>query len=118
MLTRRQSELLCYLVAYAGEADGMCPTYSDMAKALGLKSKSGIHKLITGLEWRGFIQRLPHQARAIRVIRRPGEEPAPTVENLRSMVGRICAEQGPEIVAAALLDMARDIVVVVPRAEA
>ena len=70
MLTRKQKELLL-LIRDRLEADGVPPSFDEMKVALGLKSKSGIHRLITGLEERGFIKRLPHRARAIEIIRLP-----------------------------------------------
>ncbi|SMF69917.1 repressor LexA [Tistlia consotensis] len=70
MLTRKQHELLTYLQKYLAD-HGVSPSFDEMRDALGLKSKSGIHRLITGLEERGFIRRLPHRARAIEVLRLP-----------------------------------------------
>jgi len=70
MLTRKQHELLLYLHGYLGE-HGVSPSFDEMKEALGLRSKSGIHRLITGLEERGFINRLAHRARAIEVTRLP-----------------------------------------------
>ena len=70
MLTRKQYELLLYLDQQL-KIDGVSPSFEEMKKALGLKSKSGIHRLITGLEERGFIRRLPHRARAIEIKRLP-----------------------------------------------
>lgn len=70
MLTRKQNELLNYINKYLTEK-GLSPSFDEMKDALGLKSKSGIHRLITGLEERGFIRRLPHKARALEVIRLP-----------------------------------------------
>jgi len=70
MLTRKQKELLL-LIRDRLEADGVPPSFDEMKVALGLKSKSGIHRLITGLEERGFIKRLPHRARALEIIRLP-----------------------------------------------
>ncbi|MEX2632313.1 MAG: transcriptional repressor LexA [Tistlia sp.] len=70
MLTRKQHELLTYLQKYLGD-HGVSPSFDEMRDALGLKSKSGIHRLITGLEERGFIRRLAHRARAIEVLRLP-----------------------------------------------
>jgi len=70
MLTRKQHELVLYLHRYLGE-NGVSPSFDEMKEALGLKSKSGIHRLITGLEERGFIRRLQHRARAIEVVRLP-----------------------------------------------
>ena len=70
MLTRKQYELLVYLDKQLRK-NGISPSFDEMKDALGLKSKSGIHRLITGLEERGFIHRLPHRARAIEVLRLP-----------------------------------------------
>ncbi|MSO53671.1 MAG: transcriptional repressor LexA [Rhodospirillales bacterium] len=70
MLTRKQYELLMYIDRRLKEA-GVSPSFDEMKEALGLKSKSGIHRLITGLVERGFLHRLPHRARALEVIRVP-----------------------------------------------
>jgi repressor LexA len=70
MLTRKQHELLLFINRRL-EEDGVSPSFDEMKDALGLKSKSGIHRLITGLEERGFIRRLPHRARALEVLRLP-----------------------------------------------
>ncbi|TWB29086.1 transcriptional repressor LexA [Nitrospirillum bahiense] len=76
MLTRKQQELLLYIHQHLGEG-GVSPSFDEMKDALGLKSKSGIHRLITGLEERGFIRRLPHRARALEVLRLPETTSAP-----------------------------------------
>ncbi|MBC6439415.1 MAG: transcriptional repressor LexA [Rhodospirillales bacterium] len=70
MLTRKQQELLLYINARLGE-DGVSPSFDEMKDAAGLKSKSGIHRLIIALEERGFIHRLPHRARALEVLKLP-----------------------------------------------
>ncbi len=70
MLTRKQHELLVFIEKRLGES-GVAPSFDEMKEALGLKSKSGIHRLITGLAERGFIRRLPHRARALEVVRLP-----------------------------------------------
>src|ERR1700749_2406087 len=57
--------------------DGVSPSFDEMKEALRLKSKSGIHRLISGLEERGFLRRLPHRARALEVIKLPEESAAP-----------------------------------------
>ncbi|HYC04839.1 MAG TPA: transcriptional repressor LexA [Azospirillaceae bacterium] len=72
MLTRKQQELLLFINDRLGK-DGVSPSFDEMKDALGLKSKSGIHRLITGLEERGFIRRLPHRARALEVLRLPDQ---------------------------------------------
>ena len=70
MLTKKQHELLSFISRHLGQ-HGVSPSFDEMKEALGLKSKSGIHRLITGLEERGFIRRLPHRARALEVVREP-----------------------------------------------
>src|SRR5258705_7816208 len=70
MLTRKQYELLLFINERLSRG-GVSPSFDEMKVALGLRSKSGIHRLITGLEERGFIRRLPHRARALEVIREP-----------------------------------------------
>ncbi len=73
MLTRKQRELLKFIQERLGES-GISPSFDEMKEALGLKSKSGVHRLITGLEERGFIRRLPHRARALDVVRLPEDQ--------------------------------------------
>jgi repressor LexA len=70
MLTRKQHELIVYINEYLAKS-GVSPSFDEMKDALDLKSKSGIHRLITGLEERGFLRRLPHRARALEVLRMP-----------------------------------------------
>lgn len=70
MLTKKQYELLMFIEQRL-RATGVSPSFDEMKDALDLKSKSGIHRLITGLEERGFIRRLPHRARALEVLRLP-----------------------------------------------
>src|SRR5271169_1060922 len=70
MLTRKQAELLRFIHERLKEA-GVPPSFDEMKEALDLRSKSGIHRLITALEERGFIRRLPNRARAIEVIKLP-----------------------------------------------
>ncbi|PQO23788.1 repressor LexA [Rhodobacteraceae bacterium WD3A24] len=70
MLTRKQLDLLEFIKRRL-ERDGVPPSFEEMKDELNLKSKSGIHRLITALEERGFIRRLPHRARAIEVLKMP-----------------------------------------------
>src|SRR4026208_13259 len=72
MLTRKQLELLLFINERLKES-GLPPSFDEMKDALDLRSKSGIHRLITALEERGFIRRLPKRARAIDVIKRPDQ---------------------------------------------
>ena len=70
MLTRKQLELLDFIKSRM-DKDGVPPSFDEMKEALDLRSKSGIHRLITALEERGFIRRLAHRARALEIIKRP-----------------------------------------------
>lgn len=70
MLTKKQHDLLMFIHKRMGET-GVPPSFEEMKDALDLKSKSGIHRLITALEERGFIRRLPNRARALEVLRLP-----------------------------------------------
>jgi repressor LexA len=70
MLTKKQYDLLMFIHKRV-QRDGVSPSFDEMKAALDLRSKSGIHRLITALEERGFIRRLPHRARAIEIMRLP-----------------------------------------------
>lgn len=70
MLTRKQHELLTFIQVRLEES-GISPSFEEMKEALDLKSKSGVHRLISALEERGFIRRLPNRARALEVLRQP-----------------------------------------------
>ena len=70
MLTRKQHELLSIITDHLART-GISPSFEEMKAALGLRSKSGVHRLITALEERGFIRRLPHRARALEVLKLP-----------------------------------------------
>jgi len=70
MLTRKQHELICFINDRL-EASGVSPSFEEMKEALDLKSKSGVHRLISALEERKFIRRLPNRARALEVLRMP-----------------------------------------------
>jgi len=72
MLTAKQRELLVFINQRIRET-GVSPSFDEMKEALDLKSKSGIHRLITALEERGFIRRLPHRARALEILRLPDD---------------------------------------------
>ena len=72
MLTRKQHELLAFLVASLHKSD-VTPSFEEMRKAVGLASKSGIHRLVSALEERGYIRRLANKARAIEILRTPSD---------------------------------------------
>ena len=86
MLTRKQHELLRFIQTRLEES-GISPSFEEMKEALDLKSKSGVHRLISALEERGFIRRLPNRARALEVLRQPEDSttkqarPAPANSN-------------------------------------
>jgi repressor LexA len=83
MLTRKQYELLMFIHERIKES-GVSPSFDEMKEALDLKSKSGIHRLITALEERGFIRRLPHRARALEILRMPDA----VIPGMRPPLGR------------------------------
>src|SRR3982751_3533243 len=107
VLTRKQNELLMFINKRLND-DGVSPSFDEMKEALHLKSKSGIHRLITGLEERGFLRRLPHRARALQVLKLPEEAalPSPNVTALmESRRGMADGREGfmPQIVRGAPL---------------
>ena len=71
MLTGKQHQLLSYLINYQAEKD-ITPSFDEMRTAIGLASKSGVHRLVSALEERGYIRKLPNRARAIEILRHPG----------------------------------------------
>jgi repressor LexA len=82
MLTAKQKELLMFIHERLKET-GVPPSFDEMKEALDLKSKSGIHRLITALEERGFVRRLPHRARAMEIVRLPDSVPQPLAQRSR-----------------------------------
>ena len=75
MLTRKQHELICFIEDRLNDS-GVSPSFEEMKEALDLKSKSGVHRLISALEERGYLRRLPNRARALEVLKTP-ERPEP-----------------------------------------
>jgi repressor LexA len=85
MLTRKQHELVCFI--YDRLADtGVSPSFEEMKEALDLKSKSGVHRLISALEERGFIRRLANRARALEVVKMPERGDAPKTVTTSNVV--------------------------------
>ena len=82
MLTAKQHELLLFIDDRLKES-GVSPSFDEMREALELKSKSGVHRLISALEERGFIRRLPNRARALEVLKLPETRPSATVTPIR-----------------------------------
>lgn len=101
MLTKKQSELLLFINRHLAQ-HGASPSFDEMKDALNLKSKSGIHRLITGLEERGFLRRLPHRARALQVLKLPDTAamPAPNVMPMLARAGMAEAREGfvPQVI--------------------
>jgi repressor LexA len=79
MLTRKQHELICFISDRLDDT-GVSPSFEEMKEALDLKSKSGVHRLISALEERGFIRRLPNRARALEVLKQPERATAKPVK--------------------------------------
>ena len=90
MLTRKQHELIRFIQTRLEET-GVSPSFEEMKEALDLKSKSGVHRLISALEERGFIRRLPNRARALEVLR----EPEDITRSLARPAGRATTGQSP-----------------------
>jgi repressor LexA len=82
MLTAKQHELLLFIDDRLKDS-GISPSFYEMREALDLKSKSGVHRLISALEERGFIRRLPNRARALEVVKLPETKPSATVTPIR-----------------------------------
>jgi repressor LexA len=82
MLTAKQHELLIFIDGRLNES-GISPSFDEMREALDLKSKSGVHRLISALEERGFIRRLPNRARALEVVKLPETRASATVTPIR-----------------------------------
>lgn len=99
MLTAKQRELIVFIQQRLEET-GISPSFEEMKEALDLKSKSGVHRLISALEERGFLRRLPNRARALEVIREPGDttpaRSAPAADNVVQMP----APRAPQVEAA------------------
>ncbi len=88
MLTRKQRDLLLFIHERMSQGD-IAPSFEEMKEALGLKSKSGIHRLISGLVERGYLERLPHRARALEVKKLPdGYAPANADQSRAANVSR------------------------------
>lgn len=82
MLTAKQRELLLFIDGRL-KKDGVSPSFDEMREALDLKSKSGVHRLISALEERGFIRRLPNRARALEILKLPETTTAASVTPIR-----------------------------------
>lgn len=99
MLTRKQHELLCFINDRLSET-GVSPSFEEMKDALDLKSKSGVHRLISALEERNFIRRLPNRARALEILRLPDAIKtalAPAKPNIQAPPARIAPPAANDI---------------------
>ena len=94
MLTRKQHELLMFIHRRIKET-GVSPSFDEMKDALDLASKSGIHRLITALEERGFLRRLAHRARALEVVKLPEQAGTPASAQPRTPFRPRVVESGP-----------------------
>jgi repressor LexA len=97
MLTRKQHELVCFIHDRLAES-GVSPSFEEMKDALDLKSKSGVHRLISALEERGFIRRLPNRARALEVVKMPergGESRPVSTSNVVNLAPRAKTAPAP-----------------------
>jgi repressor LexA len=103
MLTRKQHELLMFIHERIKET-GVSPSFDEMKDALDLASKSGIHRLITALEERGFLRRLPHRARALEVVKLPQQATSAAPPRGRQPFKPQLVEAGPDAPAAAAND--------------
>jgi repressor LexA len=88
MLTRKQHELICFIADRLGES-GVSPSFEEMKEALDLKSKSGVHRLISALEERGFIRRLANRARALEVLKMPERPELKNVPGAKAPGGNV-----------------------------
>jgi repressor LexA len=100
MLTRKQHELLMFIHERIKET-GVSPSFDEMKEALDLASKSGIHRLITALEERGFLRRLPHRARALEVVKLPEQATAAAPPKGRGPFRPTLVEPSPGVAPAA-----------------
>ena len=95
MLTRKQHELICFINDRLEES-GVSPSFEEMKEALDLKSKSGVHRLISALEERGFIRRLANRARALEVLKMPERSDAKPAAAAKDNVVQMPTPRAPE----------------------
>jgi repressor LexA len=108
MLTRKQHDLIRFIQTRLEET-GVSPSFEEMKEALDLKSKSGVHRLISALEERGFIRRLPNRARALEVLRQP-EDVTNTRPSTRAAANSNTALTSPKPAAAFRQEPANDVI--------
>ena len=105
-LTPRMAQLLRFIHADMAANGGVTPSYDDMAAALGIKSRSGISRMLGLLQERGYVDRRRYGNRSIRILALPNESPRPSVtaQDLLELVARLNQQEGPEVTIAALAD--------------
>lgn len=108
MLTRKQHELLMFIHERIKES-GVSPSFDEMKEALDLASKSGIHRLITALEERGFLRRLPHRARALEVVKLPQQATAAAPPKGRAPFKPQLVEAGSAVAVAVAANDSREL---------
>ncbi len=111
MLTRKQHELVCFIEDRLAET-GISPSFEEMKEALDLKSKSGVHRLISALEERGFIRRLPNRARALEVLKVPERAEARPARTVPTPIG--AASRQPAPAAPPVIPMAANDILEIP----
>ena len=97
MLTRKQHELICFIEDRLADS-GVSPSFEEMKDALELKSKSGVHRLISALEERGYLRRLPNRARALEVLKTPERGGAETKKATPPSIKRTMPEPANDVV--------------------
>lgn len=105
MITRRQAALLAFVRDYAAAYDGATPSYREIADALGLHSKSRVSALVDRLVERGYLHRIPRQARSLEVI----DHSLSSLAMFQAAVARLVDEQGPVATATLLVERAQGV---------
>ena len=94
MLTPKQYKLLLHIQEQTAQ-NGYAPSYDEMRDAMGLRSKSGIHRLVCALETRGYIRRLPNKARAIEIVHNSGQAALPSAQAMPQGIAQGIAQGTP-----------------------
>ena len=105
-LTPKMADLLRFIHADMKANGGVTPSYDDMATAMGIKSRSGICRMLGLLQERGYVERKRYGNRSIRILAMPDQSPRPpvTAQDLLDLVARLNQQEGPEVTIAALAD--------------
>lgn len=103
-VTPHMQKLMLFIQRYTDNAGGVAPTFEEMRRALQLASRSGIARLLEGLEAREFIQRIPHRARAITILKRLPDQQGPTAAYRRALEDIARGRTDPEAHAREVLE--------------